>query len=90
MFFTEQALMAACKAMRLPLDASVRGELMEAYLRLAPLPEVKQTLTGMPLAISNGSPGMLEQVVKNVKLDRICSQVITVDEVKTYEPSGAA
>jgi len=83
MFFTEEAPIASCKAMRLP-----RGELKEACLRQAPLPEVKQTLTGVHLAISNGSPRLLEQAVKNAKLDRIFSQVITVDEVKTCEPNG--
>lgn len=63
---------------------------------MAPLtdPEVKQALndlSGMPLAIlSNGSPKMLEEVVKNAGLDGIFSQVISVDEVKTYKPSAAA
>ena len=91
---TEEALIATCNAMKLRLDADARAELMEAYLRLAPFPEVKQALSalsGMRLAIlSNGSPRMLEQVVKNTKLDGIFSQVVSVDEVKTYKPSAAA
>jgi 2-haloacid dehalogenase len=91
---TEEALIATCNALSLRLDASARVELMEAYLKLAPFSEVKQKLSalyGMPLAIlSNGSPRMLEQVIKNAKLDGIFSQVISVDEVKTYKPSAAA
>jgi 2-haloacid dehalogenase len=80
--------------MRLPLDAPARGELMQAYLRLAPFPKVKQTLSafaGIPLAIlSNGSPKMVEEVVRNAGLKQMFSRIISVDEVKTYKPSTAA
>jgi 2-haloacid dehalogenase len=91
---TESALVASCNAMKLPLDAAARGELMEAYLRLTPFPEVNESLSALsrrPLAIlSNGNPKMLEQVVKNAGLERAFSRVISVDEVKTYKPSAAA
>ena len=90
---TESALVAACNAMKLPLDASARGELMEAYLRLILFPEVKEALSALssqPLGIlSNGNPKMLKQVVKNAGLDEAFSHVISVDEVKTYKPSTA-
>jgi 2-haloacid dehalogenase len=91
---TEAALIATCNAMKLPLNAGARGELLEAYLVLSPFPEVKQALralSGLPLAIlSNGSPRMLEQVVKNAGLEGMFSHVISVDELKTYKPSAAA
>lgn len=91
---TESALIATCNAMKLRLDAATRAEIMEAYLRLAAFPEVKQTLTalyGMRLAIlSNGSPTMLEEVVQNAGLAGMFSRVISVEEVKTYKPSAAA
>ena len=91
---TESALVVACNAMRLPLGAAARGELMEAYLRLSPFPEVKEALSSLsrrPLAIlSNGNPKMLKQVVKNVGLEEAFSHVISVDEAKTYKPSPAA
>lgn len=91
---TESALVATCNAMKLPLDVCARNELMEAYLHLNPFPDVKQalrSLSGTPLAIlSNGSPKMLESVVKNVDLDGAFSQVISVDDVKTYKPSPLA
>ena len=64
---TESALIATCNAVKLPLDVDARTEVMEAYLRLNPFPEVKQalsTLSAMPLAIlSNGNSKMLEKVV---------------------------
>lgn len=91
---TEAALVATCNAMHLRLDAGARAELMEWYLTLARFPEVKQALSalsGVPLAIlSNGSPKMLDEVVRNAGLDGVFSNVISVDEVKTYKPSAAA
>lgn len=91
---TEAALAATCNAMHLPLDARARAELMEAYLTLVPFPEVKQALSalsGVPLAIlSNGSPKMLDEVVRNAGLEGIFSHVISVDEVKTYKLSASA
>jgi 2-haloacid dehalogenase len=91
---TESALIATCNALKLPLGAEVRAELMEAYLCLKPFPDVKQalsSLSGTPLAIlSNGNPKMLEKVVKSAGLDGALSHVISVDEVKTYKPSPAA
>ncbi len=91
---TESALSATCNAMQLPLGADARAELMEAYLGLTPFPDVKETLgalSGIPLGIlSNGSPKMLEKVVKNGGLEPAFSHVISVDEVKTYKPSAAA
>jgi 2-haloacid dehalogenase len=63
--FTKSALIATCNALKLPLGAEVRAELMKAYLCLNPFPDVKQALSalpGTPLAIlSNGSPKMLEK-----------------------------
>jgi 2-haloacid dehalogenase len=91
---TEDALIATCRDMRLALEAGTRAELMEAYLRLTPFPEAREALgalSGIPLAIlSNGSPKMLEQVVKNAGLEEAFSYLISVDEVKTYKPSAAA
>jgi 2-haloacid dehalogenase len=91
---TESALVATCNAMSLPLDPPARAELMEAYLSLKPFPEVKQTLGALlkiPKAIlSNGNPKMLEDVVRNARLEGAFSHLISVDEVKTYKPSLAA
>ena len=90
---TESALIAACNAKKLPLDAVARGELMEAYLRLSPFPEVKEALSALsrrPLAIlSNGNPKMLKEVVKNAGLEEAFFHVISVDQVKTYKPRPA-
>lgn len=91
---TEEALIASCKALKLSLDGRSRGELMAGYLRLPLFPEAKRTLqalAGIPLAIlSNGSPKMLEEVVRNAGVQGMFSHLISVDEVRTYKPSAAA
>lgn len=88
---TEASLRYACKSLGQPCDTEVRDTLMNAYLRLAPYPEAKGALgrlSGLPLAIlSNGSPGMLNPVVRNNGLEGTFAHVISVDEVKTYKPS---
>ncbi len=88
---TESALVATCNALKLPLDAGTRAELMEVYLRLDPFPEVKQALKALshlPLAIlSNGSPKMLSGVVESAGLQGIFGHIISVDEVKIFKPS---
>ncbi|HXV98852.1 MAG TPA: haloacid dehalogenase type II, partial [Anaerolineae bacterium] len=64
--------------------------LMEAYLHLAPYPEVPEALSALsdyPLAIlSNGSPDMLAAVVSNADLQGAFAHVISVDEIKIYKP----
>ena len=90
----ESALVATCNAMKLPLEANTRAQLMQAYLSLKPFPEVKQTLSALskiPKAIlSNGNPQMLGDVVKNAGLEGAFSQLLSVDDVKIYKPSPAA
>lgn len=88
---TESALVATCNALKLPLDAAVQAQLMEAYLHLDTFPEVKQTLktlSHLPLSIlSNGSPKMLHAVVESAGLQGIFTHIISVDEVKIFKPA---
>ena len=90
---TESALVATCNALKLPLDAAPRAQLMESYLHLKPFPEVKQALNALshlPLSIlSNGNPKMLNAVVASAGLQGIFTHIIRVDEVKTYKPASA-
>jgi 2-haloacid dehalogenase len=88
---TEAAMRFACKSLGQPCDQTIRDRLMDAYLHLAPFPEVRGALgrlSGLPLAIlSNGSPGMLQPLVKNTGLGQAFAHVISVDEVRIYKPS---
>jgi 2-haloacid dehalogenase len=63
---------------------------MGAYLHLKPyaeVPEVLRELKHLPLAIlSNGSPNMLEPLVRNAGMQDIFAHVISVDTQHIYKP----
>jgi 2-haloacid dehalogenase len=86
---TRDALRYACEFLGLPLDEKRMEALMQEYLRLAAFPDVPGTLkklSGKKTAIlSNGSPDMLEPLVKSsgLKFDA----VLSVDELKIYKPA---
>jgi len=88
---TGDALNFSCAAMKLPCSDEQRKTLMNEYLRLAVFPEVPAALTalaGRPLLIlSNGTPHMLEAVVKSAGLSKAFAALLSVDAVKTYKPS---
>ena len=70
----------------------LRERLMTLYLTLDPFPEVPDVLrrlkaAGMRTAIlSNGSPKMLDAVVKAAKLDTLLDAVLSVEAVGVYKP----
>ena len=86
---TREALACACEALGLELTAERSEVLMNEYLHLAPYPDVPAALgklSGCKLAIlSNGSPDMLEPLVKNsgLKLDA----VLSVDGLGIFKPA---
>lgn len=71
---------------------ALRERLMALYLALDTFPEVPDVLgrlkaAGMRTAIlSNGSPGMLDAVVKAARLDTVLDVVLSVEEVGVYKP----
>ncbi|MGE3992029.1 haloacid dehalogenase type II [Pseudorhodoplanes sp.] len=73
--------------------AGLRDRLMELYLALDAFPEVPRVLgqlkaAGLRLAIlSNGTPAMLEAVVRNAGLGSVFDAVLSVEEVGVYKPS---
>jgi 2-haloacid dehalogenase len=70
----------------------LRGRLMDLYLGLDPFPEVPDVLrrlkkAGMRTAIlSNGSPTMLDAVVKSSGLGALLDAVLSVEAVGVYKP----
>jgi 2-haloacid dehalogenase len=78
------------------LDISEGGladELMTLYLKLDIFPDVAENLAalrkrGKRLAIlSNGSPSMLDSIVRHAGLDNTFEHVLSVEEVGIYKPS---
>jgi 2-haloacid dehalogenase len=77
----------ALRAAGVEPNEAVHGALMENYLHLDPYPEARgalAALAGRKLAIlSNGSPRMLQKLVRNSGLDRWIEAVISIDSVRT-------
>jgi 2-haloacid dehalogenase len=73
-------------------DPGLRTRLMDLYLALAPFPEVPDVLrrlkqAGMRTAIlSNGSPAMLDPLVKNAGLTDLFDAVLSVEAAGVYKP----
>jgi 2-haloacid dehalogenase len=90
---TDAALTYACRRLGLSVGPAARQRLLDAYLTLAPFPEVPATLDRLrpvPCAIlSNGAPRMLESVVAHNGLGPYLRAVISVDEVRTFKPHPA-
>jgi len=74
------------------IDSSMRGELLNLYKVLSTFPEVKEVLNKLKeknykLAIlSNGTPSLLNELVKSNNLDNIFDDIFSIEEVKTYKP----
>lgn len=73
-------------------DASLRDDLMSAYMELDAYPEAGDTLSslkdaGMKLAIlSNGSPDMLESGAVSAGIASLLDANLSVEEVGIYKP----
>lgn len=73
-------------------DAALRDRLMNLYLTLDAFPEVPAMLARLKAAglrtaiLSNGSPAMLDALVKHAGLDRFLDAVLSVEEVGVYKP----
>ena len=87
---TGAALDFALRAAGVEPDDAIREPLMENYLHLDPYPEAQEALaalSGHKLAIlSNGSPRMLQELVRNSGLDRWIEAAISIDSVRAYKP----
>jgi len=85
---TRDALEHSCEAMALALSSAQTEELMQEYQRLALFPDVKETLQKLPgkkAILSNGSPDMLDPLVKQSGLH--FDAVLSVDELRIFKPA---
>lgn len=87
---TSDALRYSCRTLGLPLAQTDATALLQSYRNLALFPEVRDalgTLQGRKRAIlSNGSPAMLNELVKNTGVADSFDAVISVDELRIYKP----
>ena len=74
------------------IDKSLRNDLLSFYKELSPYPEVKNVLENLKkksfkLAIlSNGTPELLNHLVKSSDLENLFDDIFSVEEVKIYKP----
>jgi 2-haloacid dehalogenase len=87
---TEDALYVACAMLGLKCGEPQAMKLMECYLHLSVFPDTLDALkklSGHKLAIlSNGSPEMLEPMVRNAGLTETFASVMSVDSLQVYKP----
>ncbi len=89
---TEDSLDKSMKAFS--LDPSMRNELLNLYKVLSPfkeVPEVLRTLSEkkFKLAIlSNGTPSLLNELVKSNNLNNIFDDLFSVEQVGVYKPDS--
>ena len=89
---TEDSLDKSMKAFN--IEQSMRNELLNLYKVLSTFPEVNNVLNNLKekkykLAIlSNGTPDLLNQLVKSNNLDKIFDDVFSIEEVGIYKPDS--
>ncbi len=89
---TEDSLDKSMKAFN--VNEAMKNELLDLYKILSPYPEVKETLKKLKdkkykLAIlSNGTPALLNELVKSNNLQNLFDDIFSIEEVKIYKPSS--
>ena len=89
---TEDSLDKSMKAYE--IDSSMRNELLDLYKTLSPFKEVPEVLKSFKeknykLAIlSNGTPTLLNQLVKSNNLDDLFDDLFSVEQVGIYKPDS--
>jgi 2-haloacid dehalogenase len=93
---TRAALRYACKRLKLDLNSEAEESLMQQYLKLDTFKEnmgvlkalkQKKIATGI---LSNGSPDMLNAVIRHAKMDELLGHVLSVDSLRQYKTSPKA
>ena len=89
---TEDSLDKSMKAFN--IDPSMKNELLNLYKVLSTFKEVPETLKilkekNFKLAIlSNGTPSLLNELVKNNNLDNLFDDLFSIEEVGIYKPNS--
>ena len=87
---TEDSLKKSMEAYK--IDTSMKNELLNLYKVLSPFEEVLETLKslkehGYKLAIlSNGTPNLLNDLVKTNNLENFFDDIFSIEEVGVYKP----
>ena len=89
---TEDSLDKSMKVFK--IDIAMKNELLNLYKTLSPYPEVKEVLNilkkkNYKLSIlSNGTPILLNELVKSNDLENIFDDLFSIEEVGVYKPDS--
>jgi len=89
---TEDSLDKSMKTFN--IDSSMKNELLDLYKKLSPYFEVKGVLKSLKekkykLAIlSNGTPSLLNELIKSNNLENIFDDLFSIEEVGIYKPDS--
>ena len=87
---TEDSLDKSMKAFN--IDLSMRNELLNLYKILSPYKEVPETLKALKekefklSILSNGTPSLLNELVKSNNLENIFDDIFSIEKVGVYKP----
>ena len=89
---TEDSLDKSMKAFN--IDLSMKNELLNLYKILSPYKEVPETLKALKekkfklSILSNGTPSLLNELVKNNNLENLFDDIFSIEEVGVYKPNS--
>ena len=89
---TEDSLDKSMKVFN--IDNAMRNELLNLYKTLSPYPEVKEVLNSLKKKnyslsiLSNGTPALLNELVKSNDLENIFDDLFSIEEVGIYKPDS--
>ena len=76
------------------IDVSLKYELLNLYKVLSPYKEVSETLKTLKIKkfklaiLSNGTPALLNELVKSNNLNNLFDDIFSIEEVGIYKPSS--
>ena len=89
---TEDSLDKSMKTYK--IDFSMRNELLNLYKILSPFKEVPEVLKSLKdknlkiAVLSNGTPSLLNKLVKSNNLENIFDDIFSIEEVGVYKPDS--
>lgn len=89
---TEDSLDKSMKVFN--IDNSMRNELLDLYKILSPYPEIPEVLKSLKekkyklSILSNGTPSLLNELVKSNNLENLFDNIFSIEEVGIYKPDS--
>ena len=89
---TEESLDKSMKVFN--IDNAMRNELLNLYKKLSTYPEVKEVLGNLKKKnyklsiLSNGTPALLNELIKSNNLENIFDNLFSIEEVGVYKPDS--